>query len=203
MKIWNRIVSGIYTLAGICFAFFFLTAWAVKKDFISAAAEYVETNISMLGFAGAAMVFMGIVWVVNWFDYSYKTKTVSFDNPDGKIKISLRAIENYISSMLVKQIKGIHSLRVKTSVSSKGLNTKISLKLFSQFNIPDLCTHIQEATKNYLQDAVGVERIGNIEIFISSIKSNGQSEEEDIEEDTEAEAREEDRAEDAGEEEKH
>lgn len=185
MKIWNKIVSTVYILAGACAAFFFLAVWAAKSDFLFAAAKYIGENIAAFGLAGSAIIFVGIIWIVNWFDYIYKTKVVSFDNPDGKIKISLRAIENYISSMLTKQVSGIHSLRVKTDVSSKGLNTKINLKLFSQFNIPELCTHIQETTKNYLQDTVGVDRISNIEIFISSIKGSGIKEEEDIPEEEE------------------
>ncbi|HNS32452.1 MAG TPA: alkaline shock response membrane anchor protein AmaP [bacterium] len=176
MKILNIIISTIFTISGICLAFFFLTVWAAKPDLLLITAGYIEKNMLVFGLIGTGMILMGIIWAVNWFDHIYKTKVVSFDNPNGKIKISLRAIENYINSMLIKQIKDIHSLRVKTVISSKGLNTTINLKLFSHFNIPELCTQIQEVTKNYLQDAIGIERIGNIEIFISRIKSNGAQE---------------------------
>jgi|LSQX01.3.fsa_nt_gb uncharacterized alkaline shock family protein YloU len=170
MKIWNRIVSTIYILAGSLFAFFFLAIWA-KQNFLFNATAYIEKEKISFGLTGTGIILVGIVWIINWLDHLYKTKVITFDNPDGKIKISLKAIENYINTMLTKQVKDIHSLKVKTSISSKGLNTKISLRIFSHFNIPELCTHIQEVTKNYLQDAIGIERIGNIEIFISRIKS--------------------------------
>jgi len=179
MKILNIIVSAIYIIAGVVLAFLFLLIWATNSNNLLLVTEYIEKNICTFGTIGAGMVLIGIIWLVNWFDHIYRTKVVSFDNPDGKIKISLRAIENYINSMLIKQIKDIHSIKVKTAISTKGLNTKIDLKLFSHYNIPELCTHIQEVTKSYLQDAVGIERIGNIEIFISRIKNNSTREEPD------------------------
>lgn len=176
MKICNYIVNAVYAVAGMAVAFFFMAAWATKMD-MGVAAEYVSERISTFGLIGTCMILLGIVWIVNRVDQAYRSKEVSFDNPNGKIKISLRAIENYINSMLIKQIKDIHSIKVKTDISSRGLNTNINLKLFSHFNIPELCTQIQEVTKNYLQDAIGIERVGNIEIFISRIKSNGDKEE--------------------------
>ncbi len=172
MKIWSRIVGSMYIIAGVFLAFFFLTMWAVGgKNCLDKTAIYVNNNISAFGIIGMVLVITGIVWVVNWFDYIYRTKVVSFDNPGGKIKISLRAIEDYISSMLMKQMEGIRALKIKTALSAKGLETKIILKLYANLNIPETCSSIQEMTKDYLQDAVGIERISNIEVFVTSIRT--------------------------------
>ena len=167
MKIFNKIVSGIYILVGVCVSLIFLMIWTAGNRYLCLITEYIEKNITLFGVIGAGLILLGIVWIVNWLDYQYKTKVISFDNPDGKIKVSLRAIENYITSILTKQVKNIYFIKVKTSLTSKGLNTKINIKLFSHFNIPELCTHIQEITKNYIQDTVGVEKVANIEIYIS------------------------------------
>jgi len=175
MKIWSRIVGVIYIIAGVFLAFFFLTVWAAGgQGCLDKTVLYIKDNISAFGIIGMVLIIIGIVWVVNWFDYIYRTKVVSFDNPGGKIKISLRAIEDYINSMLINQMQGIRALRVKTGLSGKGLETKITLKLFANLNIPEICSNIQELTKDYLQDAVGVERISNIEIFVTSIKTAGE-----------------------------
>ncbi len=172
MKIWSRIVGILYIIAGVFLAFFFLTVWAAGgKSCLDKTVQYINNNISAFGIIGMVLVIIGIVWVVNWFDYVYRTKVVSFDNPGGKIKISLRAIEDYINSMLMKQMHGIRALKVKTALSARGLETKIILKLYANLNIPETCSSIQELTKDYLQDAVGVERISNIEVFVTSIKT--------------------------------
>jgi hypothetical protein len=174
MKIWSRIVGTLYIIAGVFLTFFFLTMWAaVERGFLDSVTQYAEDNISAFGIIGMVLVIIGIIWVVYWFDYMYRTKVVSFDNPGGKIKISLRAIEDYINSMLLKQMPGIRSLRVKTALSARGLETRIALKLYANLNIPEICSNIQGITKDYLQDAVGVERISNIEVFVTSIKANG------------------------------
>jgi len=174
MKIWSRIVGTLYIIAGVFLAFFFLTMWAaVERGFLDSVTQYAKDNISAFGLIGMVLVITGIIWVVYWFDYMHRTKVVSFDNPGGKIKISLRAIEDYINSMLMKQMPGIRSLRVKTALSARGLETKIALKLYANLNIPEICSNIQGITKDYLQDAVGVERISNIEVFVTSIKANG------------------------------
>ncbi len=174
MKIWSRIVGLLYIIAGVFLAFFFLTMWAAdERGFLDNVTNYLKDNNSSFGIIGMVLVIIGTVWVVNWFDYVYRTKVVSFDNPGGKIKISLRAIEDYINSMLIRQMPGIRALRVKTAISSRGLETKIALKLYANLNIPEICSSIQGITKDYLQDAVGVERISNIEVFVTSIKANG------------------------------
>lgn len=180
MRIWSRIVGTLYIVAGVFFSFLLLTLWATgaKEEVIKKITGFVQENISGLGITGIVLVIIGVVWTVNWFDYIYRTKVISFDNPGGKIKISLRAIEDYISSMLLKQIQGIRTLRVKNFLSSRGLETKIRVKLYAHLNIPEVCSRIQEITKDYLQDAVGVERISNIEVFVISLKTNGYETEE-------------------------
>lgn len=176
MRIWSRIVGTLYIIAGTIFSFLLLTLWATgaKEGIINKITLFIHNNISEVGITGIVFILIGVVWVINWFDYIYRTKVIAFENPGGKIKISLRAIEDYINSMLMKQIQGIRSLKVKNAISSKGLETKIRVKLYAHLNIPEICSRIQEITKEYLQDAVGIERISNIEVFVTSIKPNGE-----------------------------
>lgn len=176
MKIWSRIVGGIYIIMGICFIFCLLSFFSNKEicqNFIS----FIEKNSIKIGIFAIVILFIGILWVVNWIDYIYKTKAVSFDNPGGKVKISLKAIEDYITSTISKQIEGIKAIKVNAVVTSRGLETKINLKLLSHLNIPETCNNIQELTKNYLQDTIGIERISNIEIFVSNIIGESKNEE--------------------------
>ncbi|MCM8785883.1 MAG: alkaline shock response membrane anchor protein AmaP, partial [Candidatus Omnitrophica bacterium] len=135
------------------------------QNFIS----FIERNSVNVGFFAIFVLFIGIIWIVNWIDYIYRTKAVSFDNPGGKVKISLKAIEDYISSTIIKHIEGIEGIKVKALVTSRGLETKVNLKIISQLSVTETCSTIQELIKRYLQDTIGIERIANIEIYVSNI----------------------------------
>ncbi|MCX7916969.1 MAG: alkaline shock response membrane anchor protein AmaP [bacterium] len=168
MRVWSRIVETIYILLGIIFILSLLSFFS-NINLCEAFSKFIETHSMKVGIFSMIILFMGILWFVNWIDYFYRTKAVSFDNPGGKVKISLKAIEDYITSTIVKQIDGIKTIKVKAINTSKGLETKINLKLLSNLNIPETCNNIQELTKNYLQDTIGIERISNIEIYVSNI----------------------------------
>jgi len=179
MRIWSRIVSSIYILLGIFFLFCLLSFFS-NENLCESFFSFIKGNSYKVGIFSITILIIGIIWLVNWFDYIYKTKTVSFDNPGGKVKISLKAIEDYITATIKRQIDGIKTIKVKTIVTSKGLETKINLKLSSNLNIPEVCSNIQELAKNYLQDTIGIERISNIEIYVSNIigtSENGENEE--------------------------
>jgi uncharacterized alkaline shock family protein YloU len=177
MKIWSRIVGTIYILLGIFFLFCLLSFFS-NENLCESFLNFIKGNTYKVGIFSITILIMGIIWVVNWFDYIYKTKTVSFDNPGGKVKISLKAIEDYITAMIKRQINGIRTIKVKTVVTSKGLETKINLRLTPNLNIPEVCSNIQELTKNYLQDTIGIERISNIEIYVSNIVGISEKDEE-------------------------
>jgi len=168
MRIFGKVVGIIYILCGITFVIFLLSIWA-NSELINTIEGSLNENITTIGGIAIAIVILGVIYIVNWFEYMNKTRNVSFDNPGGKVKISLKAIEDSITALISKEIEGIKSLRVKNYVSPKGLETKIYLKLISGLNIPETCSTIQEITKNYLQDAVGVERVSNIEINVINI----------------------------------
>jgi len=168
MRIFGKVVGTIYILCGITLVIFFLTIWA-NSELINTTEQFLNENITTIGGIAIGIVILGVIYIVNWFEYMNKTRNVSFDNPGGKVKISLKAIEDSITALISREIEGIKSLRVKNYVSPKGLETKIYLKLLSGLNIPETCSTIQEITKNYLQDAVGVERVSNIEINVTNI----------------------------------
>ena len=168
MRIFGKVVGTIYILCGITLIIFFLTVWA-NSDLINTTEQLLNENITTTGGIAIGIVILGVIYIVNWFEYINKTRNVSFENPGGKVKISLKAIEDSITALISREVEGIKSLRVKNYVSPKGLETRIYLKLISGLNIPETCSTIQEITKNYLQDAVGVERVSNIEVNVTNI----------------------------------
>lgn len=174
MKIFTKILHGFYTLAGILLVFVLAMFW-VKPELIGQFSNLAEKETLKIGIAAFVCILVSILWLVYWADYLVRTRSISFENPGGKVKISLRAIEEFIITKISSQIGNIHSMRVKSSLGSQGLETLITLKISGGYNIPELTAQIQELTKNYLQDVVGVERVSHIEISVTSITSNSET----------------------------
>jgi uncharacterized alkaline shock family protein YloU len=168
MKIWSRIVGTVYVLCGLTLALGFLLLWA-NEQLLNKCISFWQAHTLQVGLTGMIVVLTGIVWLVNWFDLLHRNRAISFDNPGGQVRISLRAIEEFINSRILTQIPGVKGLRVRAGLSSRGIETAINLKLLAGLNIPETCANIQEITKNYLHDMVGVERVSVIEIFVSHI----------------------------------
>ncbi len=173
MRIFTRIVQTLFILVGLISVCFLAFCW-VKPEILIKAHQYIETNLLKCGLGGFSLVLIGIIWLVYWFDHVVRTRSISLDNPHGKVRISLKAIEEFIGTKIGAQMKNIKSMRVKASLGSHGLETSIQMKITSGYNIPEITSQIQELIKNYLQDVVGVERVSHIEIIITSITPTGE-----------------------------
>jgi len=168
MRIFTRIVQIMFILAGLVLTCFLAFCW-IKPEALIVMCKYIETNLLQSGLLGFVFILIGIIWLVYWFDFLVRSRTISIDNPHGKVRISLKAIEEFIDTKINLQMKNIKSIRVKTSLGSHGLETVIHMKIASGYNIPELTSQIQELIKNYLQDVVGVERVSHIEIIITNL----------------------------------
>jgi uncharacterized alkaline shock family protein YloU len=177
MRIFSRIVGTFYVATGAASSLLLLFLYADDGFHASVVVRLADRALLLrLFIAGLVLVLAGVVWVVNWFDAAYRNKAITFDNPGGKVNVSLRAIEEFVTSRILTQIAGAKGLRVRTFLSSRGLETAIRIQMMAGINVPETCAHIQEITKNYLQDVVGVERIAAIDIYVSNIlaRENGQ-----------------------------
>ncbi|MCM8764626.1 MAG: alkaline shock response membrane anchor protein AmaP [Candidatus Omnitrophica bacterium] len=168
MRIFTKIVQTMFVLCGIILALFLALCW-IKTDFLTKASNYTETNLLKAGLTGLSLILLGIIWFVYWIDYAIRTKNICLDNPHGKVRISLKAIEEFISTKIGAQMPNIRSMLVKSTIGSHGLETSIQMRIAGGYNIPEFTSQIQELIKNYLEDVVGVERVSHIEIFVTSI----------------------------------
>ncbi|MCM8825409.1 MAG: alkaline shock response membrane anchor protein AmaP [Candidatus Omnitrophica bacterium] len=168
MRIFTKIVQTIFVLCGIILVLFLAFCW-IKPELLIKASHYIESNLLRAGLAGLSLILVSIIWFVYWIDHAVRTKNICLDNPHGKVRISLRAIEEFISTKISAQMANIKSMLVRSSIGSHGLETSIQMKITGGYNIPEFTSQIQELIKNYLEDVVGVERVSHIEIFVTSI----------------------------------
>jgi len=136
-----------------------------KLIFIS----YYDENMKM-----GITIFAGVLLFMNFIIYRFfsvnihKDKIIAFDNPSGRVSVSLFALEDLLRRMLAK-ISEIKEARSSIKAGRKGLKVKIKLTLCSDVNIPEITSKVQSMVKGKIQDTVGIEEDVDIAIFVGKI----------------------------------
>lgn len=119
--------------------------------------------------AGSMLVSLALARII--YGRHEKESIISFDNPLGRVTISLSALEDLVRRMVIltPQIKEIRPTIVSTA---KGLNIEIRLVLGSDVNIAELTADLQGLIKRKLQDVIGVDERIMIRIHVVKIAAD-------------------------------
>ncbi|MEA3489306.1 MAG: alkaline shock response membrane anchor protein AmaP [Candidatus Omnitrophota bacterium] len=150
-------------------------------DLLSLASGSFSCQI-LLGIVGGIFVVIGIISPIRLAKKLEKSRTVSFQNPDGEVTVSLSAIEDYIRK-IAKGISGIKDVRPHVSISKKGINVITAVSISAAANIPEVTEKIQMQVKNRVQGMLGVEENINVKLHISKIMSGAHRDEGAMDED--------------------
>ncbi|HLF18158.1 MAG TPA: alkaline shock response membrane anchor protein AmaP [Candidatus Omnitrophota bacterium] len=119
-------------------------------------------------------IIAGIILLCNFLFYNYfsvnvhRDKIIAFDNPSGRVSISLVAMEDLIRRLLIR-LNEIRDGKVKITASKKGLDVKIRLVMKSEVNIPELTARVQDKVRRKIQDTIGLEESVNVSIYVGKI----------------------------------
>jgi uncharacterized alkaline shock family protein YloU len=100
----------------------------------------------------------------------HRDKIIAFDNPSGRVSVSLSAMEEMIRRLLAKNPE-IKESRVSILAARKGLQIKARLTLNSDVNIPGLTSRIQGAITRKINDMIGLDEKIDVAIFVGRILS--------------------------------
>lgn len=95
----------------------------------------------------------------------HRDKIIAFDNPAGRVTLSLIAMEDIVRRMLLKH-HGIGDVKIRIIAARKGLQVTIKLILSAEASIPDLTSKLQGMVKNKIQDMIGLEEPLDISIYV-------------------------------------
>jgi uncharacterized alkaline shock family protein YloU len=112
-----------------------------------------------------------------------KERIISFDNPLGRVTISLSALEDLIRN-LASRSPQIKEIKPHIVSGRKGLAVDIRLVLRPGANIPQLTADLQEIIKAKIHDVIGKEERASIRIHVIKIAidhgKSGKSHERDL-----------------------
>jgi hypothetical protein len=130
---------------------------------------YQDGNASTIaGAIIASTLLISLVFARVIYGRQEQERLIHFDNPLGRVTISLSAIEDLIRRLVVHtpQIKEIRPAIISTK---KGLEIEIRLVLRSDVNIPEMTADLQDIIKRKVQDVIGSEETVNICVHVIKI----------------------------------
>lgn len=169
MRIFNRLVAWIYSLASLYISVLFILIW-LDKEFTNQFFRRIEAiQPYKFALAGGALLLLGAIWLVSVIEHHYRTRSVSFSGPGGLVRVHLSAIEDFLANEIRQNIKAVKRIRVSTIVVPKGLQVYNQVIIWAGYDIPTTTGKIQDLIKRLLQDTIGVERLGEIKVLVYRI----------------------------------
>ncbi|MGE0269072.1 MAG: alkaline shock response membrane anchor protein AmaP [Candidatus Omnitrophota bacterium] len=173
MNFLQRLSLLFYSTFVMYIAFFWITlsvGYLNYDDYIKLIyLVYTDENLKYI-----AGMLAGILIVVNYVFYRIlsvnvrQDKVYSFENPNGRVSVSLFALEDLIRRMLLQFIE-IKDVKPTIRISNKGFQVKIPLVLKSEVNIPEVTTRVQSEVLKKIKDTIGVDEIIKVGVYVGKI----------------------------------
>ena len=132
--------------------------------------DYMASGIwqqSTVFLAGILLIFTSLGTVQKALRLRNKEKMISFDGAEGKISITLTAIEDLVKKMLDR--KEIPHARPKITVDKKGITMNIDISLHARTNIPEFARGLQSDIKEKMVKVMGDDKNICVKIKVKRI----------------------------------
>lgn len=136
-------------------------------DFITIV--YYDEAVGMIcaAYAGV-LLFLNFVFYQVFTVNIHRDKTIAFDNPAGRVSVSLLAIEE-LTKRVISRIPEVREVKSRIQATKKGLQIKIRLILRAEGSIPEVTSKVQELVKKKIQDTIGLDDPIDIAIYVGKI----------------------------------
>ena len=159
MILFMTCLTVLFVLNVIPLDFFNMILGAVYQD---------EQLRIIVGSAAVILIFLNYVFSGLISGNRQRERTIAFDNPSGRVLISLRALEDLVKR-LISQTPEIKEARSSILASRRGLNIEIKTVFRTDVNIPETTSRLQEMVKNKIQDTIGIDEKITVRVFVSKI----------------------------------
>ena len=173
MRIFSGFTMFFYTLVFLAIGcgLIIISSNIIPVDEIVRAITYSYETMNLrwtIGLVGLLVILYSLVAVQIALGNLQREKTIAFDNPSGRVTISLSAIEDFIrrTSANIAEVK---ELRADVTATKKGIHIKNRVVVYSDANIPDVTERIQSILKHRIQEMLGIEEPINIKVHIAKI----------------------------------
>lgn len=162
MRLITKLAILFYTILIVistCFiGLFVLHLITLENVVLFAKTIYFDEQLRLISGCVAFLVFC-----TNWFfieaivSKETREKNIAFDNPIGRVTISLIAMEDLVRRICMKfvEVKDVRSVRIKAN--KRGLDVRLNLALSSEVKIPTVTADLQEIIKHKIIETIWVK----------------------------------------------
>lgn len=176
MKGLNSLISWLYIMLTIflgIYLIFAVTGWYGLKDnteFLVGTLLHSSRGV----WAGFSLIVLGLVFLAIRLRANSVTKRISFDNPEGEVTVSMKAVEDFVRRVGQEFAQ---VLEITPSIMPVHDGVKISAKvsLAGGINVPRFAESLQREIKVRIQNVLGIENITSVEVHVNKIISKGKT----------------------------
>ncbi len=117
---------------------------------------------------GIFFILLSLILIYISTKTSAEDKSITFDNPIGKVKISLSAIEDFIRKVAL-QVSGIHEIKPRAVARKNKIVIENRVVIWGSENLLNISNKVQEEIQAYLQEILGGEEKVEINMHIVKV----------------------------------
>ncbi len=177
MKFFTRIALLFYvitiTAIGVLMILF---ASRIDSNLVSQATYYLNITANdlqirlIIGVVGIAFIMLSFLFARIISGARQKERTIAFDNPSGRVTISLFAMEDMVKRLAMREPE-VKEVRANMIATKKGLDIEARLTLKADVNIPELTARLQDSIKYKIQEMIGLEETVTVRIHVMKIST--------------------------------
>ena len=124
----------------------------------------------IVGLTGLLFILLSLIFARIISGARQKERTIAFDNPSGRVSISLIAMEDMIKRLILREPE-IKEGRPNIIATKKGLDIEARLVL-ADVNIPEVTSRLQNLIKDKIQEMIGIEETVTVKIHVVKISTD-------------------------------
>lgn len=188
MKLIMRLALLFYSIIALSVSIFFLLFIGGRLN--DAFVQTVLVNFLYLPeyriVLGICSIYLALMTVILYGVFSYyikQNKIIAFNNPSGRVSVSLIALEDIIKRKILN-LTEVKFVGIKIRAQARKIKVRIRLVLSSEVNIPEVTSKVQDLTTTKVRDVIGdINKPVDIAVYIGKIipasKVKGKQQEDD------------------------
>ncbi|MBD3245882.1 MAG: alkaline shock response membrane anchor protein AmaP [Candidatus Omnitrophica bacterium] len=177
------LTAGMFIIVGIWAGFLCagLAAGLIDAEIL---ALYLNTYVlvdtytrTSLGLVGILLILLCIRYIRVMLFQSKRDKSLLLEAPEGKVRITLFALEDLIRRMLDEREEIVH-VKPRIHVQKRSIEVVVRSNLAQEVNLMEFTSDIQRQVKDRLQNLLGEEKEINVLVNIRKVSLPGKKMEE-------------------------
>lgn len=170
MKLLNNLIAWLYIMGTIVLGIVLILSvsgwYGIKTNLELTINEQLNSPAGIL--TGLVLILIGLLFLAIRYKAGKGERSISFDNPEGEVTISIKAIEDFVKRV-GQEFSQVIEMTPAILAAKDGIKIRVKTALVAGSNIPRLAESIQHTIKTRMQNILGIENITMVEVNVSKL----------------------------------